>query len=135
MALPLPITGQPVDMLLDSTNDLVIGVSDASWAYDLAGVTQLCRIAVQIFRDEWFADLDVGIEYYDGILGAKADLGVSRARAAFRRELLAVPGVIAVLKLDVTFDGKTRNMSVSWIVRTALGDTPPDVLTKRVALT
>lgn len=133
MALPLPIIGQPVDLLLGPDNDLVVGVTDASWAYDIDGVAQSCRIAIQIFRDEWFADLDVGIEYYDGILGAKPDLGVARARAAYQRELLAVAGVIDIVRLDVSFDGATRELSVTWIMRTAFGDTPSDVITKRVS--
>lgn len=133
MALPLPILNQPVDMLLGPDNDIVVSATDVAWAYDIHGVAQLCRIAVQIFRDEWFANLDIGIEYYDGILGAKESLGVVRARAAYRRELLAQPGVIDVPILNTAFDGGTRVLTVSWVARTAFGDTPLDTISKRVS--
>ena len=123
-----PLIDDPLDLLLGVDNDLVV-TTDLQFARGLAGVAQLCRIAVQMFAGEWLLDLDVGIPYWDEILGANRDAAILAARAGFNRELLAVTGVLEVVVLEVTFDNAlNRTLTVNWQVRTAIGNTPLDTL-------
>src|SRR4051812_26574725 len=110
-------------------NDLVI-TDDLQFVAGIDGVAQLCRIAVQMFAGEWFADLDQGIRYWDAILGNSPELARTVALSEFRDTLLTVPGVLAVTRLEVKFsDAGRRTLTVTWQVRTASGDTPADTLT------
>lgn len=92
------------------------------------------RSRLLLFAGEWFLDLAAGIPYLPtagsderiAILGQHYD--AAKARAAFRREILASPGVVEVTELLTSFAGATRSLSVRWRARTAFGDTPTDVL-------
>ena len=66
--MPQPLENEPRDLLLDITNDLVIESDDFVFARGIDAVTQSCRIALQMFEEEWFLDLDVGIPYWQNIL-------------------------------------------------------------------
>ena len=130
----LPLATEPRDLLLGPDNDLVISATGLDWVRGIDAVAQSCRIAVQMFKGEWFADLDAGIGYWDdldgtpGILGAKPSTAILRARSDYRDVLSARTGVLEVLVLRVSFDGATRALSVVWQVRTAFGDTVLDTI-------
>ena len=126
--MPQPLENEPRDLLLDITNDLVIESGDFVFARGIDAVTQSCRIALQMFEEEWFLDLDVGIPYWQNILGFKPDVAVQAAIVAFTSELLSVSGVIAVTRMDVEYVGATRSLEVTWQVRSGLGETPTDTL-------
>lgn len=123
-----PLENEPRDLLLDDQNDLVIENGDFVLARGIDGVVQSCRIALQMCEGEWFLNLDAGIPYWQQILGFKPQVAVRAAKVAFQSELLAVSGVQSVTKLDVDFDSLTRAMSVTWQVKTSLGETPPDTI-------
>jgi len=126
--MPSPLTDEPRDLLLDSSNDLVIENGDFVFARGIDAVAQSCRIALQMFEGEWFLDQSVGIPYWQQILGFKPAIAMRAARLAFTSELRAVSGVLDVVQMDITYDNVLRSMSVTWQVRTALGDTPPDTI-------
>lgn len=109
---------RPIDLLLDSDGDLVID-SDVHFSTGVNAVAQGIRIRLQNFKGEWFLDLDDGVPYYQDILGQKYDQ--NKVRDAFRDAILATPGVEELLKLEVSFDGQTRTLSVEWEVRAATG--------------
>jgi hypothetical protein len=121
------LVDQPRDLLLGEDNDLVV-TSDAALSKGLAGIAQACRVAVQMFAEEWFLDLDVGIPYLQRILGARARVAQLVAKTEFRVELLAVAGVIAITRLDASFEPTTRTLTVTWQVLTDLGNTPVDTI-------
>ncbi len=119
---------EPRDLLLDDTNDLVIENGDFVFARGLDAIAQSCRIALQMFEGEWFLDQSVGIPYWQEILGFKPDFAIRAATVAFTSELLSVSGVIAVTRMDVAYTGASRGLTVTWQVRTVLGETPADTL-------
>lgn len=132
----LPITGQPRDLLLGPDNDLVMTTTGLSWTFGIAAVAQSCRIAVQMFKGEWFDDILLGIAYFEndarteGILGVKPKIAILRARNDYFRMLSKVVGVLEIKKLDVTYESTTRTLVITWSVRTAEGDTVLDTIRK-----
>lgn len=125
----LPLTDEPRDLLLDSTNNLVFPLQ---WSRGLTAVMQSCRIAVQMFLDEWFLDLDAGIPYWNGILGSKPEIAKANARVHVRRALSGVDGVLKITLLNVDYDGATRGLTIRWRVLTGTGETPVDTIALKV---
>ena len=123
-----PLETDALDLLLDDQNDLVIEDGDFVFARGITGVMQLCRIAMLMVAGEWFLDLDAGVPYWDKILGFKPALAKNAARLAINSELLGVPGVISVTKLEIEYVGANRSLEITWQVKTALGETPADSL-------
>lgn len=127
------LSTDPIDLLLDADGDVVIG-SDLEWSRGLAGVAQGIRIALQMFKGEWFLDLDEGVPYLEreGVPAEEALLGgrfnEARALSYFRSAIGRAPGVNKITALTIEFDGTTRIMVVRWTVRTTFGDSDPDFL-------
>lgn len=128
----MPLITDPVDLLLDANNDLVIKDGDLQFSRGVDAIVQQCRIALQMFQGEWFLNLDAGIPYWQSILGYKPQVAIQAAQIYFRRELELVDGVDSVLKLDVNYSGINRILTVTWQVSTVFGDTPEDVIDLRV---
>lgn len=118
----------PRDLLLDRQNDLVLEDGDFQFSKGIAGVIQECRVRLQMFQGEWFLNLDAGIPYWTEIMGQKPSIAISAAAASFNEALLSIEDVFAVTKMEVTYDHKTRALTVNWAVRCAFGTTPVDVL-------
>ena len=114
--------------MIDESNDLVVTNGDLSFVRGLSSIAQECRIAVQMFAEEWFLDLDKGIPYLQSILGQRSSVAVLIVKKEFRKTLLVVDGVLSIAVLDAAFDSATRVLTVTWQVRTELGDTPVDTL-------
>lgn len=122
-----PLENEPRDLLLGPDNDLVI-TTDLDWARGITAIAQECRIRLMMFRGEWFLDLDAGIPYYDEILGQKPAAAIEVARLELRATLLEIEGVVEVTRLEVAFEPTTRTLTITWQVRTTLGETPVDTL-------
>lgn len=120
-----PSTIEPgVDFELDDDGDLIIPLR---FTRGLGAVAQGIRIRMQMFKGEWFLNLDTGIPYLenDSVTEAEALLGQRfeqvKALAAFRKAIESAPYVQKILALAVSFDGSTRQMTVEWRVQSALG--------------
>jgi len=126
------LSTDPIDLLLDSSGDLVVD-TDAHFASGIAAIAQGIRIALQMFKGEWFLDLDEGVPYLErsGVAADQALIGQkfneARALSEFRKAILRAPGVNSIVTLKVALDA-ARLMRVTWAVRTTFGDTPPDTL-------
>lgn len=126
----------PLDIALGADGDIALGTDGGPYfTRGLAGVAQLCRTALLLFRGEWFRDLDAGVPWI-----ANASVSEDRAilwqkfvdetiaRAAVRDAILAVPGVLGLVSLEVAFDRAARQLTITWSARTVFGDTPADAL-------
>lgn len=117
----------PVVFARDENNDLIIPLRKAS---GLEAVLILVRTAWLLWRDEWFLNRDIGTPWLetedgvvteqDAILGQAYDPG--KLARALRAEALAQPGVIDVAEFKSSYDGETRNVTVSAVVKTQFGD-------------
>ncbi len=123
--MPL-LESDPQDLLLDQNGDLVIDEEGLHFVSGLQAVAQAIRIRILMFRGEWFMNMDIGVPYFDGILGDSFD--EATARAAITAAILDAPGVIDVRSLSVELDGATRKLVVSFVAQSLFGDTPVDRL-------
>lgn len=126
----LPLKSDPQDVALAADGDILI---DAGGLHLLSGtdaIVQAARFRMLFFRAEWFMNMDIGVPYFEELIGdASKNAGVQgRAEAAFAAAILSTPGVTEILQLGVAIDGKTRTMIVTWKARCAFGDTPVDTL-------
>lgn len=129
----MPLITDPLDVKIGDDNVVVFENGDLVLVSGLDAIVQGCRIVLQMFQGEWFLNLDVGIPYWQSILGQKPAVAIAAARIFFRRELEAVEGVERVTKLDISYTGATRTLSITWQVTTVFGDTPVDEIDLRVA--
>lgn len=115
------------DLKIDAdTGDLVIEDGDFVWVTGLDAIEQDIRTALLMFMGEWFLDLTAGVPWHQSILGQKAS-NLPAIREIFRQQLLAIPGVLDVLSVEVTFAATTRRLTVSWQVSTDLGELTGEV--------
>lgn len=111
------------DLKIDEhTGDLVMGADgDFEWVTGIDAIEQDIRLALSLFQGEWFLDITAGIPYHQQILGKKPP-PLLAIREIFRKQLLAVPGVAEILSLEVGFNNRTRETSVTWRVSTDEGE-------------
>lgn len=128
--MALPLSTDPLDVALDADGDIKIDAGGLSFVSGIAAVVQLARFNMLLFAGEWFLNMDIGIPYFDELLGdASKTAGVKeRAEAAFADAILGVPGVLAITQLTVDVDPSGRSMTVTWSASTLFGDTPTDLL-------
>jgi len=110
-----------IDLLLGDGGDLAIDGGDLALTSGPAGTKQAIGIRLRFYREEWFADLDAGIPYYQEILVKNPSLAA--ARETYRRALLSAPGVTSIESLDLNFDTASRELEVDWRVNTSYDDT------------
>lgn len=130
------LANDPVKFARDVNGDLVVPFQLVA---GLDAVALGIRDRLLLFAGEWFLDLDAGVPYLPSVDGSNAVteraalLGQKfdpvKTRAAFRREILSVPGVVAVPVLLTSFDGPTRRLAITWRATTQFGDTPSATLT------
>lgn len=106
----------PIDFALDSDGDLAFPMS---LTRGIAAVAQGINEAVQLFRGEWFLDLERGIPYYQDILGQKFDR--ERVLFGFRAEIVKVPDVKKIESLTATYSGTTRIVTIAFEVLSIYG--------------
>lgn len=129
--MALPLSTDPLDVALDTDGDIKIDPQlGLVFVSGIDGIVQLARISMLLFLGEWFMNMDIGIPYYDELLGdASKTPGVrERAEAVFAAAILGVPGVVSINQLTVDIDPSGRSMTVTWSAATLFGDTPTDLL-------
>ncbi len=114
----------PLDVQMDADGDIDLDEDGLHLISGINAVAQLCLIAMRLFKEEWFLNLDKGMPWYQEILGEKYDEALIRRRAA--ETLLSVEGVKGIASLAMEFEN--NNVSITWAVQTEFGDTEPDTL-------
>jgi len=123
-----PITSGPRAGRWDLVVDPLLGIQLVS---SEAAVAQAVRFRRGLQRGEWFLNLDVGIRWYEEILGdASKTPGVeARARAAVAAAILDTPAVVSITRLDVTLDAAARTLTVTFVAQCTFGTTSALTLT------
>lgn len=99
-------------VLSETTGDLVLVTG-------MKGIGQACQLAILSFEGEWFADLESGVPWYQDILGQKRE--EAKVRTAMREALLSVDGVTKIERLELSWEGTSRTLSVDWEVTAVSG--------------
>ncbi len=112
-----------VDVGLGSDGDLP-GVIRFVSGLDL--IVQRVERRLRTFRGEYFADVRVGLPFFDWI--QQKPPAVDSIGAVLRKEIETTPGVIRVEDWTGGFDVDTRTLTYSGTIRTADGEAAITVL-------
>jgi hypothetical protein len=121
------LSTDPLVFARDANNDLIVPMRRVS---GLEAIEVLVRAAWSLWRDEFFLNRDVGtpwLETEDGAVGERdAILGQApdpvKLQRALRAEALAINGVRSLEQFKSSFDGATRNLTASGLIRSDFGD-------------
>jgi hypothetical protein len=91
-----------------ATGDIVIPPRILKGA---AAIAQRLRTRLRFFKGEWFLDKRQGMPYYEQVLVKNPDLTL--VRSLFRRAILETPGVLAISRMNTSFNHKIRTFTIS----------------------
>ena len=100
------------DFLLGSDNGLKIVDYDFAFTTSQEYIAQKLKIVLSTFKGEWFLNTDIGMPFYQEMLGKNNAL--SKIESIFIRAIKSVPEVVKILYIDVNQDNQTRTISVSF---------------------
>lgn len=107
------------DLLLVD-GDISVANGDLETVDGIDSIKQAIDLALNLFKSEWFLDGDLGVPYFENILIKSPNLNA--IRDIFKKKLISVSGVTAVIELSLNFDGASRTLAVSWKVSTDVGE-------------
>lgn len=110
------------DLKLAPGGDLDLTAGTPSLVTGVSAIQQQIRIALRLFKGEWFLSPLEGIPYFDSVL--QKNVRPSSVASLFRRALMKVPGVLEVLRLDPSLDPSTRKLTLDFEVRVDGTDQP-----------
>lgn len=109
------------DLKIDrTTGDVVLDGADLALVSDGESIAQAVRARLRLFLGEWFADLSVGVPYFQSILVKNPNLVT--VRAAIRQAIEQTPGIAEIASFSMTFDAGTRVLSVSFSATSDTGE-------------
>lgn len=104
------------DVLLSTTNTITTPVFTTTTSENLA---QRLKIRLQTFKNEWFLDGTIGIDYFNQIAGK------NRSKAAvdaiIQAEILKEQEVLQITAYSSVVDKTTRKITIQFTVRTVDG--------------
>lgn len=103
------------DILLDENHDLAIVDYDLALTGESQITAQRIKQRLVVFRGEWFLDNDLGLPYFDEILGKNKS--TSRIEAIYINAIQEIEEVAEILALSVTQDTQSRILTVNFRVR------------------
>lgn len=87
------------DLTLAQDGDLLIEKLDLKLTTEQEIVSQRLKQALLIFKGEWFLNVEIGIPYYESILGEKNSL--QTIKAIFIETIEKVKGVKELMKFEI----------------------------------
>jgi len=102
-----------------TTGDLDIQKLDLYVMQGADAVRQQLFIKLNLWREEWFLDIDFGTPYLQEILGKRITLG--GAIAAIKNSILEVDDVNSITDFSYNFNRSTRKLVVDFEVDTLFG--------------
>lgn len=113
--------------LLDSFNDWVLDEKgNLATVSDAEAVGQHVRQRIASWKNEWFLNPESGIDWTRYILG-RPPSEREIAEATIKREILATPGVVAILVFDSEYDRRSRGLRLTRVVLQTVFDGIVDV--------
>lgn len=98
------------DLLLDASHDLVIENFDLKLTNDQNSVAQKVKQTLLFFKGEWFLNANLGIPYYEEILGQKNSR--ESVIAVLVSHIKQVEGVKEVASFELEEDREQRTVKI-----------------------
>lgn len=108
------------DLLLNNEHDLMINDFDLQLTNNQNVIKQRLKQALLTFKGNWFLDANLGVPYYEQILGHKNSL--TTARSILINAINNVDGVKELKSFDIDLDANTRNVKVEFTVVDIFGN-------------
>jgi len=110
------------DIWIDDDSSLVIASGDAQLTSTIGDFArQKVQIVLRWFRNEWFADTSLGIDYFNDILIKNPDTNI--IEDTLKNEILNIEEVDELTKFDLTLNTATRNLTVEFTAKLTDGTT------------
>ena len=114
--MDIKLNSETGDVLLSTTATITTPVFTTTTSENLA---QRLRIRLQTFKNEWFLDGTIGIDYFNQIAGK------NRSKAAvdaiIQAEILKEQEVLQITAYSSVVDKTTRKITIQFTVRTIDG--------------
>ena len=114
--MDIKLNDETGDVLLSTTNTITTPVFTTTTSENLA---QRLKIRLQTFKNEWFLDGTIGIDYFNQIAGK------NRSKAAvdaiIQAEILKEQEVLQITAYSSVVDKTTRKITIQFTVRTIDG--------------
>ena len=102
-----------------TTGDLEIVNGDLVLNDGKKALMQLVKQTLEMFYGEWFLDNGAGIPYYQYIL--VKDPNIVTVSAILQNAILAIPGIVELTAFDFDYDGKARQLNVTFTAESNYG--------------
>lgn len=110
-----------MDIKLES-DDIDVSTGDLVLVTGTDAIRQHITIRLRFFLREWFLDQRVGVPYYEEVLIKNPSAQV--VTSIFREVVAETPGVLEVNDLELSYEGTTRILSVSFSARVTDSEAP-----------
>ena len=107
----------PVDLKVDTSNELVFENGEYTLVYDDDALIQRLRTRLQDVRGNWFRDTEYGTDWYGSILGKRSDVV---RKAELTRAIQGTEGVQSIIRLELVYSNP-RTLTVDFTVKKADG--------------
>ena len=108
-------------MLEEDTKDLLIVEHDMTLTEtNQKYVTQKLKIRLNMFLGEWYLNINKGIPYFEEIL--VKDPNLNFIEDLLKTEIVSIPEIDILEKFEIEYDSLTRELIITFIVRTIDGD-------------
>ncbi len=111
----------PRDFDIGDDGDLLIANSDVVIVEDAEQVALAVRVAINMFRGEWFLNTAAGVPYYQNVLGKKVVATTAEFDSVIRAAILGVEGVNRIVAYESSFNDSTRQYTVAFTADTIYG--------------
>lgn len=111
-----------------SFNDWTVDPATGTLAVvrDAAAVGQHVRQRIMAWKNEWFLNPDAGIDWTRYVLG-RPPSEREIAEATIKREILATPGVTAIIEFESEYDRRSRGLRLTKVVLQTVFDEDVEV--------
>jgi hypothetical protein len=102
------------DLLLNANGDLAIVNGDLQLTNGTQTLEQRIRRALLTFKGEWFLDEDIGIPYWEEILGQKDS--IDAIKDVFIDAILKIEGVQELKDLKIKLNNEERGLEMNFTI-------------------
>jgi hypothetical protein len=107
------------DLCIDLNNDLMIENGDLKLSDKKQSLKQQIKRALLTFKGEWFLDENIGLPYYQEILGQKNS--INAIKAIFVEAIQKIEGVKELVELKIRLDD-SRSLFIKFTIIDADND-------------